>query len=172
MGAMGNRLVSTALALLWVASGPTLPQEAPAGFARAETARELIFPADHGSHPEFATEWWYLTGSLTSADGDLFGFQATWFRSALVPEPEPRVSTLAVRDVILFHGGLIDVERQAFFSESRASRAASASRARRPSSAATRSRTSRRVRSNWPRSKNAIAIIPQRTARPVPSTHA
>jgi predicted secreted hydrolase len=122
---MGNRLVSTALALLWVASGPTLPQEAPAGFARAETARELTFPADHGSHPEFATEWWYLTGSLTSADGDLFGFQATWFRSALVPEPEPRVSTLAVRDVILFHGGLIDVERQAFFSESRASRAAS-----------------------------------------------
>lgn len=125
MGATGSRLVLMTLALLWVTSGPILPQDAPAGFARAEAALELTFPADHGSHPEFSTEWWYLTGSLTTAEGDLYGFQATWFRNALVAEREPRASSLAVRDVILFHGGLIDVERQAFFSESKASRAAS-----------------------------------------------
>jgi predicted secreted hydrolase len=125
MRATANRLVSTALALLWVLSGPILPQEAPTGFSRAEEPRELTFPADHGSHPEFSTEWWYLTGSVTTDDGNLYGFQATWFRNALVAEREPRASSLAVRDVILFHGGLIDVERQAFFSESQASRAAS-----------------------------------------------
>jgi len=114
-----------AIGLLWAASLPALPQDASTGFARAEAPRELSFPADHGSHPEFSTEWWYLTGSLTTPDGDLFGFQATWFRSALLPEREQRASSLAVRDVILFHSGLIDVERAAFYSESRASRAAS-----------------------------------------------
>jgi predicted secreted hydrolase len=120
-----KRLVGLVVAWMCTASLPALPQVAPTGFARAEAARELSFPAAHGSHPEFSTEWWYLTGSLTTADGDLYGFQATWFRNALVPEPEPRASSLAARDVILFHGGLIDVEREAFFFDSGASRAVS-----------------------------------------------
>ena len=40
-------------------------------------------PRDHGPHPEYATEWWYYTGNLESADGRHFGFQLTFFRSAL-----------------------------------------------------------------------------------------
>ncbi|HEY8452405.1 MAG TPA: hypothetical protein VIL54_09395, partial [Natronosporangium sp.] len=32
------------------------------GFERAFEPRPLRFPADHGSHPTFRTEWWYFTG--------------------------------------------------------------------------------------------------------------
>lgn len=43
-------------------------------------ARVLVFPRDYGAHPEFRTEWWYLTGWLGS-DPDAIGFQVTFFRS-------------------------------------------------------------------------------------------
>ena len=33
-----------------------------AGFARAFAPRPLVFPEDHGPHPDFRTEWWYYTG--------------------------------------------------------------------------------------------------------------
>ena len=28
------------------------------------------FPRDHGAHPPFRTEWWYVTGWLRTADGE------------------------------------------------------------------------------------------------------
>ena len=28
-----------------------------------------VFPRDHGSHPDFKTEWWYFTGNLKSDTG-------------------------------------------------------------------------------------------------------
>jgi predicted secreted hydrolase len=42
--------------------------------------RVLQFPRDHGAHPEFRTEWWYLTGWLGSSSNAI-GFQITFFRS-------------------------------------------------------------------------------------------
>lgn len=42
--------------------------------------RVLVFPRDYGAHPEFRTEWWYLTGWLGS-DVSAMGFQITFFRS-------------------------------------------------------------------------------------------
>lgn len=79
------------------------------GFVQAGPGREIVLPGDHGSHPETQIEWWYLTGPLSGPNGELFGFQATWFRRALVAEvPEGR-SPLAAREVILFHGALTDV---------------------------------------------------------------
>lgn len=44
------------------------------------------FPADHGPHPDFRIEWWYLTSNLTGADGAEYGIQWTLFRTALEPE--------------------------------------------------------------------------------------
>jgi len=55
------------------------------GFARATEVRDLRFPADHGSHPDFRTEWWYFTGNLTTADKREVGFQLTFFRFGLRP---------------------------------------------------------------------------------------
>ena len=59
----------------------------PAGaeFARANNPRVFEFPADHGAHPEFRSEWWYLTLALQDGDGREFGVQFTIFRQALFP---------------------------------------------------------------------------------------
>ncbi|WP_255731374.1 lipocalin-like domain-containing protein [Phaeobacter sp. B1627] len=57
-----------------------------AGFAVPDRGRQLQFPADHGPHPGFRVEWWYLTANLRTASGEDLGVQWTLFRSALVPE--------------------------------------------------------------------------------------
>ena len=55
------------------------------GFAVPERGRALDFPTDHGPHPDYRIEWWYLTATLTGADGQDYGVQWTLFRSALAP---------------------------------------------------------------------------------------
>jgi predicted secreted hydrolase len=55
------------------------------GFALPDRATVLEFPADHGAHPEFRIEWWYLTANLTGADGAEYGVQWTLFRTATAP---------------------------------------------------------------------------------------
>ncbi|MFM8745131.1 MAG: lipocalin-like domain-containing protein [Aestuariivirga sp.] len=59
------------------------------GFAMPERGRALIFPRDHGAHPAYRIEWWYLTATLSGADGHDYGAQWTLFRSALKPEEQP-----------------------------------------------------------------------------------
>lgn len=54
-------------------------------FARPEPGRALQFPADHGPHPQYRIEWWYLTANMTGPDGTAYGLQWTLFRSALAP---------------------------------------------------------------------------------------
>ncbi|MGB0497229.1 MAG: lipocalin-like domain-containing protein [Rubricella sp.] len=56
------------------------------GFAVPQRGTPLSFPRDHGAHPEYRIEWWYLTATLTGADGRDYGIQWTLFRSALAPE--------------------------------------------------------------------------------------
>ena len=73
---VGARLVGT----------EALQGPAEAGYARVTETRRFVFPADHGPHPEYRTEWWYYTGNLESADGEHLGFQLTFFRQALAPE--------------------------------------------------------------------------------------
>ncbi|MEL7126208.1 MAG: lipocalin-like domain-containing protein [Pseudomonadota bacterium] len=59
------------------------------GFAVPERGATFDFPADHGPHPDYRIEWWYLTANLTSADGTPYGLQWTLFRSALAPGERP-----------------------------------------------------------------------------------
>ena len=47
----------------------------------ADTRRNWSFPEDHGSHPDFKTEWWYFTGHLKSKSS-VYGFELTFFRFA------------------------------------------------------------------------------------------
>lgn len=58
-----------------------------AGFAEVVPGRVLRFPADHGAHPNFRIEWWYLTANLADAAGTAYGVQWTLFRQALAPGP-------------------------------------------------------------------------------------
>lgn len=55
------------------------------GFAVPERGTHLTFPADHGAHPDYRIEWWYLTANLQDQDGVEYGIQWTLFRSALEP---------------------------------------------------------------------------------------
>ncbi len=94
------------------------------GYAKALAPREFHFPADHGPHPEFRTEWWYYTGNLATAEGRRFGFQLTFFRSALAPTAPERASAWATRQAWLAHFTVSDVAGKRFHSFERWSRGA------------------------------------------------
>lgn len=55
------------------------------GFAIPQNPATFDFPTDHGPHPDYRIEWWYLTANLTGPDGTAYGAQWTLFRSALAP---------------------------------------------------------------------------------------
>ena len=97
------------------------------GFARADRPRVFTFPDDHGQHPAYRTEWWYYTGNLETKAGRHFGFQLTFFRTALRPEEalrDSRASAWSTRQVYMAHFALSDVASQQFHTFQRLSRAA------------------------------------------------
>lgn len=55
------------------------------GFALPAPDPSFDFPVDHGAHPDYRIEWWYLTAALQDAEGNAYGVQWTLFRSALTP---------------------------------------------------------------------------------------
>jgi predicted secreted hydrolase len=57
------------------------------GFNKASQPRAFVFPQDHGLHPGYRSEWWYITAVLKDAGGREFGVQYTLFRQALTPTP-------------------------------------------------------------------------------------
>ncbi len=82
--------------------------------ANALPARNLSFPRDHGSHNDFRTEWWYLTGWLQvlgpeSKARRLIGFQITFFRSR-IEAAQAVQSSLAAKHILLAHAAVSDVE--------------------------------------------------------------
>lgn len=54
-------------------------------FALPAIGTEFQFPRDHGPHPDFKIEWWYVTANISGLDGTQYGLQWTLFRSALRP---------------------------------------------------------------------------------------
>ena len=56
------------------------------GFTLPDPAYRFEFPGDHGPHPDFRIEWWYVTANLEAPDGTPYGIQWTLFRTALAPE--------------------------------------------------------------------------------------
>jgi predicted secreted hydrolase len=101
-----------------------LGAEADAGFARALEPREFVFPADHGPHPAFRNEWWYVTGNLDDEDGRRFGFELTIFRFALAPSETESTSRWRTRHVYIAHLAITRVEDENFYVAQRYSRGA------------------------------------------------
>ena len=81
------------------------------------------FPRDHGAHPGFKLEWWYVTGHLTDVVGSFHGFQITFFRRATSPR-EHRASKILFDDseLHLAHTALLDVENKTFEHDERVNR--------------------------------------------------
>lgn len=88
--------------------GAVLGQSDTAGFARADSPRSFEFPRDHGPHPAFRSEWWYLTFMLRDREGREFGAQFTLFRQALTPKPVS-ANPWQSNQVYLAHLALTDV---------------------------------------------------------------
>ena len=58
------------------------------GYRRAAEVRPFRFPEDHGPHPGYKNEWWYVTGNLEDDAGRPYGYELTIFRFALTPPDE------------------------------------------------------------------------------------
>jgi predicted secreted hydrolase len=86
------------------------------GYERAEGDRIFNFPADHGPHADYQTEWWYYTGTLETEDGRGFGYQLTFFRRALQPpdDRQDRSSPWAVEQIYMAHFTITNIQEEDF----------------------------------------------------------
>jgi len=96
-----------------------------AGYSRALEPRAFSFPEDHGPHPEFRNEWWYVTGNLDGPLGERFGFELTIFRFSLAPQDEmtnENTSAWKTNQVYIGHFAVSDVGAEQFHVAQRYSR--------------------------------------------------
>lgn len=90
------------------------PDETEPGFRLAKPGWVFEFPRDHGSHPDFQTEWWYYTGHLRTEGGKRFGFEVTFFRVG-AGVPDARLGTAwDLRDLHLAHFALTAISDREF----------------------------------------------------------
>ena len=94
------------------------------GFPKALEPRTFDFPADHGPHPGYRNEWWYVTGNLDDEDGRRFGFELTIFRFALTPSLPAGTSAWRTNQVYIAHLALTDVDGGRFLVDQRYARGA------------------------------------------------
>ena len=52
-------------------------------FKKAQPGQAVNLPADHAAHPDYRSEWWYLTGNLKDEQGREYGLQWTLFRQGI-----------------------------------------------------------------------------------------
>ncbi|KAJ8135802.1 hypothetical protein OY671_010985, partial [Metschnikowia pulcherrima] len=121
-----------------VSSALDISRDSGEGFRRADAPRTFEFPRDHGPHPDFRHEWWYVTGNSDSDTGARFGFAVTVFRVGLVPSVASvgsgpgapagagvdAVSAWRTREVYAAHFAITDVASGVFKYSDRYSRGA------------------------------------------------
>ena len=89
-----RRAFAGSLATLALVPGRTLAQGFAGlgsdgrSYAQVTPGRKFSFPADHGAHPDFRIEWWYVTANLVDGGGAAYGMQWTLFRQAMQPGPQ------------------------------------------------------------------------------------
>lgn len=108
-----------------LSAAEVLGASSPAGFARAEGPRAFDFPADHGAHPDFQSEWWYVTGHLVDSDGARYGYQVTLFRRALRAPGPARTDSAWESDALwMGHAALLEIAPARFHAAERFEREA------------------------------------------------
>lgn len=103
---------------LLLAGLPLVASAKPVSYPAVTSGRRFVFSRDDGAHPQFRTEWWYVTGWL----GDTRGFQVTFFRARPEEESE-NPSAFNPRQVLLAHTALSDPRRGRLVHDERAARA-------------------------------------------------
>jgi predicted secreted hydrolase len=86
--------------------------------------RKLSFPADHYSHPDFQTEWWYYTGHLNSESSKKYGYQVTFFRFGLRDRQreEKQEHPILFSELYMAHFALSDIDQKKFLFRERINR--------------------------------------------------
>ncbi|MBI2728586.1 MAG: carotenoid 1,2-hydratase [Polaromonas sp.] len=105
---------------LLLGSAASLPLSALMQQAHALPLKTLAFPRDRGAHPDFRTEWWYITGQATSGKR-VFGFQLTFFRSR-VDSTQAMTSKFAAKQLLFAHAAVTDVDGKKLWHDQRISR--------------------------------------------------
>lgn len=111
-------------ALAWPALAAGLAALPSASWALPK--KTLSFPRDAGSHNDFTTEWWYITGYATGAESGsaataAFGFQVTFFRRR-VAATQGMQSRLAAKQLLFAHAAVTDVQGKKLWHDQRIAR--------------------------------------------------
>jgi predicted secreted hydrolase len=107
----------------WIFCGiGAIPEAHSQGYRIPPDGYRFQFPRDHGSHPEYRIEWWYLTGHLSDssqADSDPphFGYQATFFRFARSPQMETSPALVHSDQLFMAHMALSDLKNKQYHYE-------------------------------------------------------
>jgi predicted secreted hydrolase len=107
-----------------------IPLTTAEGFAVPQPGHRFSFPRDHGNHPDFKIEWWYVTGHLyadatPTSPARRFGYQATFFRQAAPLTPAasaPPSPSFGDAHLYLAHMALLDVQTGRFLHQERLNR--------------------------------------------------
>jgi predicted secreted hydrolase len=85
--------------------------------------RTFSFPADHFSHPDFKTEWWYYTGHLEAESGKRYGYQVTFFRFGLRDrQKETKEQAPLFTELYMAHFAVSDITNKKFVFRERINR--------------------------------------------------
>lgn len=128
-----RRLLLRRLLLRSVALGPlagtTLATAPPARAGLPDyppvLPRALDLARDRGAHPDYRSEWWYLTAQVDVPDGTgsvRIGLQLTFFRLRPALDTD-NPSAFAAHQLIVAHAAIADPRRAALLHESRLARA-------------------------------------------------
>ncbi|MGH7738770.1 MAG: lipocalin-like domain-containing protein [bacterium] len=83
-------------------------------FVPAKPGYAWKFPRDHGSHPDYQTEWWYYTGHLKTPEGKRYGFELTFFRQGLARNVD-NTSSFTATDLYFAHFAVSDLGAKTFW---------------------------------------------------------
>jgi len=117
-----RRAILRALGAIAAAHGVPALAAAPKVEFPDVVPRTLVFPRDHGAHPDFRIEWWYVTGWLQARErAQPLGFQITFFRArneAATDNP----SRFTPRQILFAHAALADPRHGRLRHDQRAAR--------------------------------------------------
>jgi predicted secreted hydrolase len=83
-------------------------------FQQALPGYKFSFPADHRSHEDYKTEWWYYTGHLHTTDKRNFGYELTFFRTGRDTENVAKPSPWKLENIYLAHFAVSDENNKKF----------------------------------------------------------
>ncbi|MDB5717380.1 MAG: carotenoid 1,2-hydratase [Sphingomonas bacterium] len=102
--------------------GGASPEPPAARYPAVRSGVPIRFPADHGAHPAFRTEWWYVTGWLDVPGRAPMGFQITFFRTR-PGTAQNNPSRFAPRQILFAHAALSDPAQRRLVHDQRIARA-------------------------------------------------